>query len=116
MLLYFLNWILQSFYFKVYNEYVGRCWTGEGAASTHDDVSVNSYAGTFTSSDDCRNWCDGFTGYTACEYDGATLGCNLYSGIVVIGGDNNGGVACWVFTGKFLKTRHEKTCISMALI
>ena len=89
----------------VFNEYVGLCWTGEGAASTHDDVSTTTYMGTFTSSDACRNWCDAQgDGYTACEYDSSTLGCKLYSNIVVTGGNNNGGQACWVFTGESFKT------------
>jgi len=82
-----------------FNEYVGLCWTGEGAASTHDDV-VTSAAQTFSSSDDCRNWCNAQGGgHTACEYDVSTTQCVLYSGIVVTGGDNTGGAACWVFTG-----------------
>ena len=85
---------------KDFNEYVGLCWTGEGAASTHDDVTSSAIQ-TFTSSEDCKNWCNTQGGgHTACEYDGTSLECVLYSDIVVTGGDNSGGAACWVFTGE----------------
>lgn len=88
------------------NEYIGLCWTGEGAASTHDDVSSTSQ-NSVTSSEDCKTWCvssawswtSAWDGFTACEYDSTTLTCTLYSGIMVTGGNNNGGQACYVFAG-----------------
>ena len=92
-----------------FNEYVGQCWTGEGPAVSHDDVSIY-LIGSFPSSNDCRDACfaefSSFstTYYAACEYDATTSGCSLLSYVVVTGGDNTGSMACWVFTGESFKT------------